>query len=149
MDFAHFYFKNVFVEFNGEGYIVSGSGVADVNVDGDYHFEKGTMTYDNGDPGYPDSEDYEIYDVEINSISDFEVDEVDGASKKLCRKAHCNVPSEDTLDNFFEQNKNKLEYFYGEVEEVLENNLTKEDFDQDDLYEVLINNLDSYEDSYY
>lgn len=49
---------------------------ADVKARASYSFRRGRMYLRNGDPGYPDEEDFEIDDVEVLSITDENGDEI-------------------------------------------------------------------------
>lgn len=64
-------FFNGEVEFTYDGKLLC----ADVTAHGTYTFVKGRRYMPNGDPGYPDEEDFEIDDLEVNSIYDTETGE--------------------------------------------------------------------------
>lgn len=51
------------IEVNGKSWWVTGVGYAD------YSYTSGCMYMRNGDPGYPDEEDFEVTDVDIERAS--------------------------------------------------------------------------------
>lgn len=81
---------NVVVNFNNKEITVSGNGTADVCVSGGYyHYTPARPYLSNGDPGYPEEEECEWDEVELDG--DIEIDEIDEIS--------CDDLTEEELDN--------------------------------------------------
>lgn len=57
-----YYDGSVVFNYNNEEY------EADVSARGTYSFSRGRMYMRNGDPGYPDEEDFEIDDIEVEAV---------------------------------------------------------------------------------
>ena len=123
---VNFKFKNVLVVYKGKGYLCSGSGEAGVSVDGYYHYSEGRMWDCNGDPGYPDEVDADIYSVELEELGDLEIDDIEAAEEG----GNYGLPTEEELDKVLED-----EEFY----DFLNENLDEDDleYDEDDLYDIL------------
>lgn len=48
---------------------------ATVKATASYYFRKGRMYMANGDPGYPDEEDFEIDDIDVTEVKDWDTEE--------------------------------------------------------------------------
>lgn len=123
---VNFKFKNVLVVYKDKGYLCSGSGNGYVNVDGYYHYSEGRMWDCNGDPGYPDEVDADIYSVELEEIGDLEVDDIEAVEESI----DYDLPTEEELDNILED-----EEFYDSLGEALDEDYLE--YDEDDLYDIL------------
>ena len=132
---ASFNFSKAFVVYKGKGYLVSGSGEAEVDVEGWYEFYPGRMWLPNGDPGYPDESDGEIGDVSLEEIEETEVEELEPASEEACKEAKCEVPTEEEVETLFDDLED-------EFIEAVDEQLTEKDceFDEDDLWEIIQEN---------
>ena len=136
-----FDFKDISIICRGLHFIVSGSGRADVDVDGTYAFTPGCRTLPNGDPGYPDESDIDVSSVELNSIE--EIDYIDRFDHDDSYKDE--QISEEEVEAFYEN-------YEEEIEESLDEVLTAENcsFDEDQLEDIIYNqaNDDSAYDDY-
>lgn len=124
---TRFCFNNVFVKYAGKGYVVSGSGVANISVQGYcYHYK--------GDDCAPEEDGVEVISLEIESIEDLDLDEINAASPEACKKAGCKEATSEDLDYVCEY-QDKMEDFCS----CLEEKIVAEDceFDEDDLREAI------------